>query len=84
MFAPDPNDPPAPGASMPNPGPDHDLPAGSQGGGEDWLKQNERPVVVSLEAATEREWVTPWQVRKAAWMTRRIAEFREKVQRCVV
>ncbi len=90
LFAPDPKDPSPPtygstpnsAASSPNPDAKHNLPEGSQGGGDEWLASHEKlDDLISFERAVKREEVTGWQVRKAAWLARRFAEFRVKVQR---
>jgi carnitine O-acetyltransferase len=33
------------------------------------------------EEATDRAWVSDWQLRKAAWVVRRFAELRTKLQK---
>jgi carnitine O-acetyltransferase len=93
LFRPDPKDPPppayseasSPGASpvvTPDPNPKEIKAKGSQRGGEEWLKGNHQfDLRVSYEEATTREWVSDWQIRKAAWVIRRFAEFRTKLQR---
>ncbi|WVQ84423.1 hypothetical protein IAT38_006575 [Cryptococcus sp. DSM 104549] len=91
IFAPDPLDPPAPTASTgsttqkqiltPNPNPNSDLPEGTQSGGQAWLDAHPGEIdpPVRYEEVVKREEITPWQVRKAAWIARRFAEFRTKL-----
>lgn len=64
----------------PNPNPSSPLREGEQGGGKEWLASNgKQERGVSYEEAVKSEWVTEWQVRRASWMARRFAEFREKL-----
>ena len=90
-FAADPKDPAPPvynanpssyTPSIPDPNPNQDRPADSQGGGDEWLASHEKVnPLISFEEAVRTEDVTPWQVRRAAWLARRCAEFRTKLQR---
>lgn len=45
------------------------------------MDANPKDVVrgVSYEDAVKREWVSEWQVKRASWIARRFAEFREKL-----
>lgn len=36
---------------------------------------------VQYEKVVKKEWITPWQIRRAAWIARRFAEFRTKLER---
>ncbi|GFZ49784.1 hypothetical protein JCM24511_07187 [Saitozyma sp. JCM 24511] len=94
LFAPDPSDPPPPtysgsGSSgessavhVPNPNPSEVKARDSQQGGETWVKENARlQTLPTYEEATDRAWVSDWQVRKAAWVVRRFAELRTKLQK---
>jgi carnitine O-acetyltransferase len=90
-FKADPSDPPAPtyGSSkegVPESNPSEDLPAGSQGGGQEWLDTNATgqgsgSEMVSYDEATKREWITGYQMKKAAWVLRRFAEYRLMLQK---
>ena len=86
LFAPDPNDPAPPthegGGAMetPDPSPTTAVAEGAQKGVKDWLDANPKPERIGgYEEVVKREWVTEWQVRKASWMARRFAEFRERL-----
>lgn len=88
QFKPDPNDrePPSYGSSSnytpPDPYPANDLPAGSQGGGKEWIEANSSPEKrVSYDEAVTREGITPWQVKKAAALAQRFGEYRLLLQR---
>ena len=89
LFAPDPKDLPPPAqisspssTSVPDPNPDQDRIAGSQGGGDQWLASHEKlESLPSYDLAVRREDVTGWQIRRSAWIARRFAEFRAKLQR---
>jgi len=37
--------------------------------------------MVSYDEATAREWITPYQVKKAAWVVHKLAEYRLMLQR---
>lgn len=85
-----PQPPVAPGATnktiVPlDPNPAKTLPAGSQGGGQPWLDEHPQKkdyyYPTTYEAVTEREWITDWQVRRAAWLVSRFANLRTMVQR---
>ncbi|KAL7423876.1 hypothetical protein Q5752_001461 [Cryptotrichosporon argae] len=71
----------------PDPNPTASTPPGSMGGGAAWLADNAdsaklAPVTpADYEAVTTRAEITPWQVRRAAWITRRLAEFRTRILR---
>lgn len=65
----------------PNPSPLTDVPAGSQGGGKEWLVSGTIDPPVQYEKVVKKEWITPWQVRRAAWIARRFAEFRTELER---
>lgn len=46
------------------------------------MKENARlQTLPTYEEATDRAWVSDWQVRKAAWVVRRFAELRTKLQK---
>ena len=90
LFAPDPSDPAPPTYNptesssvkpipQPDPAPTKSIPFGSQGGGNEWLKENKTAGPINWEEVTSREDITEWQIKKAAWMIRRYAEFREMV-----
>ncbi|WVF68399.1 hypothetical protein IAT40_003164 [Kwoniella sp. CBS 6097] len=97
LFAPDPQDPIPPthdssssssssssqrGISVPDSDPSSSVAANSQGGGREWLDKNEKlEEVFQWDKVTKREWITDWQIRRAAWMARRFAEFRTKLLR---
>ncbi|KAK8849764.1 hypothetical protein IAR55_005100 [Kwoniella newhampshirensis] len=94
LFAPDPSDPQPPTYSKdsisfttPIPVPPHhpsqDVPSGSQGGGQQWLdaKHGKVDAPIVYEKVTKREWISDWQIRKAAWVARRFSEFRTKLLR---
>ncbi|KAL1412564.1 hypothetical protein Q8F55_000311 [Vanrija albida] len=93
LFASDPQDPAPPvldGATnkttVPlNANPSHDLPAGSEGGGKPWLDSHTDKKAYyqafKYEDVTKVEWITDWQVRRAAWLTRRFAEYRTQILR---
>lgn len=57
--------------------------AGSQGGGAEWLEQNALPAYPAYEDVTRKEWISDWQIRKAAWLLNKFAEFRTKIQKHV-
>ena len=81
LFGPDPNAPSS-SESVLDPGPTSELEKDSQGGGEAWLSSNEVPKSgPKWEEVVQRHDVTPWQIRRAAWLVRRYAEFREMVAR---
>ena len=66
----------------PNPNPRDLVAAGSQGGGEEYLKTNPKfEKGKRWNDLVQREEITPWQVRRAAWLVRRYAELREKIAR---
>lgn len=80
----------APGATNNTPvpliaAPKHTLPAGSQGGGDAWIKahpdRKDYYYQQSFDDAVQPTWCTPWQVRRAAWIVHRFAEFRTRVAR---
>ncbi|WWD20394.1 hypothetical protein CI109_104870 [Kwoniella shandongensis] len=94
LFAPDPQDPQPPTyssnssslaspISVPPHHPSKDVPAGSQSGGQEWIDANggrlDPPIL--YEKVTKREWMSDWQVRRAAWIARRFSEFRTKLLR---
>ncbi|WVQ66414.1 uncharacterized protein L199_004594 [Kwoniella botswanensis] len=90
LFAPDPSDPTPPIASGslskvevpdPNSNPKEAASAGSQRGGQDWIdnQKGEFDGPVEWEKVVKREWISDWQIRKAAWLARRFAEFRTKL-----
>lgn len=85
VFAPDPNDPAPPHVGdkaihTPDPDPTDIVGAGDQKGGKAWISENPKGMArVDLEEQLNREWVTDWQLEKAAWLVRRFAEFREKL-----
>lgn len=88
QFKPDPNDrePPSYGSSSnytpPDPYPVKDLPAGSQGGGKEWIDANPSlETRVSYDEEVTREGITPWQVKKAAALAQRFGEYRLLLQR---
>ncbi|OWZ78816.1 carnitine acetyltransferase [Cryptococcus neoformans Bt85] len=66
---------------VPNPSPLTDVPAGGQGGGKEWLVSGSIDPPVQYEKVVKKEWITPWQIRRAAWIARRFAEFRTKLER---
>ncbi|ORY34657.1 Choline/Carnitine o-acyltransferase-domain-containing protein [Naematelia encephala] len=71
--------------ATPNPAPSAVQAAGSQGGGEEWIKshpQIERGL--PFEQVVKHEPVTDWQIRRASWLARRYAEFRLMLQREVI
>ncbi|GMK56581.1 hypothetical protein CspeluHIS016_0304210 [Cutaneotrichosporon spelunceum] len=92
-FQPDPKDAPPPtvdGATNNTPLPLNALPlsavpAGSQGGGEEWIKSHPDKSVyyqpVAYEEVTKQEWNTPWQLRRASWLISRFAQYRAMVDR---
>ncbi|WVQ77521.1 hypothetical protein IAR50_007207 [Cryptococcus sp. DSM 104548] len=92
-FAPDPTDSQPPvvaqggqaldpsSVGTPDPNPPGDVPKGSQGGGAEWIKANGMDPPVLFDQVTSEEWITPHQIRRAAWLARRFAEFREKLQK---
>jgi carnitine O-acetyltransferase len=91
-FKADPSDPPPPSygststseAGAPDSNPSEDIEAGSQGGGQEWLETNGLPEkMVSYDEATTEEWITPYQVKKAAWVVKRLAEYRLMLQQSV-
>jgi carnitine O-acetyltransferase len=54
--------------------------SGSQGGGAEWIKANGAPAKgKSWDQAVSKEWITEYQVRKAAWVLSRFAQFRQMV-----
>ncbi|WVR07972.1 hypothetical protein IAU60_005015 [Kwoniella sp. DSM 27419] len=86
MFTADPQDPIPPtaaggsGISVPDSNPSYSVASGSQKGGQEWLDAGhdlEKPV--DWSKVTKKEWITPWQTKKAAWLARRFAEFRTKL-----
>lgn len=92
LFAPDPSDPappthsppalPAKAVALPDPNPPKEAAEGGQGGGQEWLDANPKPGRgLTWDEAVSREEVSDWQIKKAAWMVRRYAEFREMVQK---
>lgn len=92
MFAPDPGDSPAPILHEEKDNeamiremslqPSSDLAGGSQQGGLVWLAEHtETPGSTRFDGVTKREWITDWQIKKSAWMLRRFAEMRLKIQR---
>ncbi|WVQ95947.1 hypothetical protein IAU59_003046 [Kwoniella sp. CBS 9459] len=94
LFAPDPQDPtPSTYASstssssskeiaVPDSNPSSSVAADSQGGGREWLDKKEKlEEAFKWDQVTKREWITDWQLRRAAWMARRFAEFRTKLLR---
>ncbi|WWC92892.1 uncharacterized protein L201_007854 [Kwoniella dendrophila CBS 6074] len=91
LFAPDPSDPSPPNQkssstsihNKPEPNPKQASASGSQGGGEEWIQSRkgkfDGPVI--WEEIVKREWITDWQIRKAAWIARIFADFRTKLLR---
>jgi len=66
---------------VPDSNPTTDLPAGSQGGGQEWLDTGEKGEgIVSYDEATTRECITDYQIKKAAWVVQRFAEYRLLLQ----
>lgn len=92
-FAPDPQDPAPPtalGASGKTPLPLDSMPrvavpAGSQGGGKAWLEKHtdkkDLYPPAKYEEVTKQEWLSDWQIRRAAWLVSRFAQYRAKVDR---
>nr|ODO04266.1 carnitine acetyltransferase [Cryptococcus depauperatus CBS 7855] len=66
---------------IPNPNPLSDLPADSQSGGKEWLKGHTIDPPVDWNKITSIEWIMPVQVRRAAWLAHRFAQFRAKLSR---
>jgi carnitine O-acetyltransferase len=92
-FKADPSDPPPSSygststseAGAPESNPSVDVEAGSQGGGQEWLDSNGVPEkMVSYDEATTEEWITPYQAKKAAWVVKRLAEYRLLLQQSVL
>jgi carnitine O-acetyltransferase len=90
LFASDPKDTPPPSykpsptssQSVPDPSPKQDRPSGSQGGGDEWLASHGKlDDLISFEEAVRGGDATAWQIRRAAWMAHRFAQFRAKLQR---
>jgi len=44
-------------------------------------KQGKGNEMVSYDEATKREWITGYQIKKAAWVVRRFAEYRLLLQK---
>ncbi|ODN84949.1 hypothetical protein L202_00794 [Cryptococcus amylolentus CBS 6039] len=92
-FAPDPTDtvPPVTSlggksldsstVSLPEPNPLGGAAKGSQGGGAEWIQSNSIDPAVAWDQVTSEEWITPHQIRRAAWLVRRFAEFRAKLHK---
>jgi carnitine O-acetyltransferase len=62
------------------------LAAGSQGGGQEWLDAHSAEGMegmVSYDEATTKEWITPYQIKKAAWVVKRLGDYRLMLQRLV-
>jgi carnitine O-acetyltransferase len=69
---------------VPNGYPAADLPRDSQKGGQEWIEAHQeagKPVL--YDEVTTKEWITPWQIRKAAWLARRFGEYRLMLQKWV-
>ena len=65
--------------------PSKDLGADSQGGGQKWLDDHPDPAgSTRFDEVVKREWVSDWQIKKSAWMLRRFAEMRLKIQRSAI
>jgi carnitine O-acetyltransferase len=69
--------------SRTDPNPRQDIPPGSQGGGIEWLSEHRKGKAeeVSYDEVVRTEEFTPWQIKKAAWLVRKHAEYREKISR---
>lgn len=68
-----------------DPNPAKTLPPGAQGGGQAWIdahpNKKDYYYPVKYEDVTQREWITEWQVRRAAWLVSRFAGLRTMVQK---
>ncbi|WRT69787.1 uncharacterized protein IL334_006778 [Kwoniella shivajii] len=89
LFAPDPSDPSPPVHSsssssnivLPDSNPKQAIAAGSQRGGQEWMdsKKGKFDGPIKWEDVVTKEWISEWQIKKAAWIARRFAEFRTKL-----
>lgn len=88
LFSPHPSDPLPPTHSAtdkpaignPDHNPSQAASSGSQGGGVEWIKANGPPAKgKSWDEAVSKEWITEYQIRKAAWVLSRFAQFRQMV-----
>jgi carnitine O-acetyltransferase len=71
---------------QPNPNPSEAIKAGTQGGGEEWVQRHvvtDNEARVSYDQAVERQEVSEWQIKRAAWLTHRFASFRTRLMRYV-
>ena len=57
---------------------------GSQGGGDEWLARNEGFKATKVDWEVQKEEITPWQLKKAAWLLSRLGQYRAMVERWVL